>query len=68
MKEGRARKVFRDIFSENYSSEEKLNAIELVCALPSLVGISKDEMRRAICWLAGYQYNLYIGGNTDGAF
>lgn len=63
MKEARARKIFCNIFREEYTSEEKLDAIEIICLLPSLNGIGKEEMRRAICWLAGYQYNRYIGGS-----
>ena len=61
MKESRARKIFREIFSDAYSNEEKLQAIEIVCQMPSLNGISKDEMRAAICWLAGYEYGVYMG-------
>ena len=61
MKEARARKIFAEIFREDYTDEEKLEAIELICALPSLLGIDKESMRRAICWMAGYSYGMYIG-------
>lgn len=61
MKESQARKIFAQIFSEEYGNEEKLQAIEIVCQMPSLNGISKDDMRAAICWLAGYEYGVYMG-------
>ena len=67
MKETKARKIFADIFNEGYSDEEKLQAIELICLLPSLVGIDKEAMRRAICWMAGYQYGRYLGRGGETA-
>lgn len=65
MKEAKARKIFAEIFREDYTDEEKLEAIELICALPSLLGIDKEAMRRAICWMAGYSYGMYIKGGES---
>ena len=65
MKEAKARKIFADIFNEGYRDEEKQQAIEIICLLPSLNGIDKESMRRAICWMAGYQYGRFIGRGEE---
>jgi hypothetical protein len=52
MKHSDALRIVAEIDSGRYTATEKMEAIKTVCKAESLDGIRKNDLRKAVLWLA----------------